>query len=303
MTDIITRAGCFVVIILLGFLLRKKNFFGPETFSVLSNIVMKITLPAALIASGSGRYIDVSMLSIAGIGFCYGVFFILLGWLIRRKASKEQRAVYIMNLSGCNIGLFALPFTQSFLGPMGVLTTSLFDLGNAFICNGGSFGIARAVKEGGKPDLLRILKAPFSSIPFLTHCLMVILNLTHLTLPRPILSLAEIISGANAFLAMLMIGVGLGAATTSSGNLSTVAKILAVRFGVAALVAVGFYLVLPFSLEIRQALVILAFSPLTSTAPFYTSELKEDVGLASAVNSASIVISIIVVVTLLVVML
>ena len=71
----------------------------------------------------------------------------------------------------------------------------------------------------------------------------------------------------------------------------------------AALVAVGFYLLLPFSLEIRQALVILAFSPLTSTAPFYTSELKEDVGLASAVNSASIVISIIVVVTLLVVML
>ena len=302
MADILTRAGCFVGIILLGFLLRKKGFFGPETFSVLSQIVMKITLPAALISSASGRFIDVSMLSIALIGFGYGVFFIALGWLLQRKNSKEQRALYIMNLTGCNIGLFAFPFTQSFLGQIGVLTTSLFDLGNAFICNGGSFGIARAAKEGGKFDFLRVLKAPFSSIPFLTHCLTIFLNLTHLTLPQPILSLAEIISGANAFLAMLMIGVGLGS-STGSGSLPTIAKILVTRFSIAALVAIAFYTLLPFDLEIRQALVILAFSPLTSTIPFYTAELKEDVGLASAINSASIVISIVIVVTLLIVML
>ena len=302
MTDILTRAGCFVAIILLGFLLRRKGFFGPETFSVLSKIVMKITLPAALIASASGRFIDVSMLSIALIGFGYGVFFIFLGWLVQKRNAKEQRALYIMNLAGCNIGLFAFPFTQSFLGQIGVLTTSLFDLGNAFICNGGSFGIARAVKEGGKADILRVLKAPFSSIPFLTHCLTILLNLTHLTLPRPILSLAEIISGANSFLAMLMIGVGLGASTSAS-NLPTIAKVLTLRFGVAALIAAGFYLLLPFDLEIRQTLVILAFSPMTSTIPFYTAELKEDVGLASAINSISIVISIVIVVTLLIVML
>lgn len=302
MEDILTRAGCFVAIIILGFLLRRKGFFGPETFSVLSNIVMKITLPAALIANSAGRYIETSMLSIALLGFSCGVLYIFLGWVFFRSSTKAHRAQCILNLPGYNIGLFALPFNQSFLGPIGVLTTSLFDLGNAFICNGGSYGIARAVKEDGKTDLLRILKAPFSSIPFLAHCLTIILNLANITLPGPVLSLAGIISGANAFLAMLMIGVGLGASTGTS-NLPTVFKILAIRFGVAALLAFGFFHLLPFDLEIRQTLVILAFSPLTSTSPFYTAELKEDVGLASAINSISIVISIAIVVTLLIFML
>ena len=302
MLDILTRAGCFVAIIILGFILRRTKFFGPEAFSVLSNVVMKITLPAALIANSAGRFIDTSMLSISLIGFGCGVLYIFLGWLILRRGSREYRAQCILNLPGYNIGLFAMPFTSSFLGPVGVLTTSLFDLGNAFICNGGSYAIARAVKDGGKTDFLRVLKAPFSSIPFLAHCFTILLNLLNVTLPRPVLSLAEIISGANAFLAMLMIGVGLGA-STGTGKLSTVIKILSLRFSVAVLLALAFFHLLPFSLEIRQALVILAFSPLTSTSPFYTAELKEDVGLASAINSISIVISIIIVVTLLIVML
>ena len=46
MLDIITRAGCFVAIIVMGYILRKKKFFGKEAFDVLSKIVIKITLPA-----------------------------------------------------------------------------------------------------------------------------------------------------------------------------------------------------------------------------------------------------------------
>ena len=69
----------------------------------------------------------------------------------------------MLNLPGYNIGTFALPFTQSFLGPVGVLTTSIFDLGNAIICFGASFSIARAVKEGGRADFRRILKTAVSS--------------------------------------------------------------------------------------------------------------------------------------------
>ena len=60
---------------------------------------------------------------------------------------------------------------------------------------------------------------------------------------------------------------------------------------------------LPFSLEIRQALVILAFSPIGSAVPPFTAELKGDVGLSSAINSIAIVISIVIIVALLGVML
>ena len=76
-----------------------------------------------------------------------------------------------------------------------------------------------------------------------------------------------------------------------------------IRYGVAAILALIFYFVLPFELEIRQALVILAFAPIGSAIPVFTAELKGDVGLSSAINSVAIVISIVIIVALLLVML
>ena len=302
MLDILTRAGCFVAIILLGYVLRRTGVFGPETFGVLSKVVMKITLPAALIASAAGKPIDVSMLTPALLGLGGGVIYILAGWLVQLRGSKKERAFCIQNTPGYNIGNFALPFAQSFLGPMGVLTTSIFDLGNAVICLGGSFGIARAVKEGGKPDFSRIAKAAFTSIPFLTHLFMVFLNLNSLPLPGPVLTLAEILSGGNACLSMLMIGVSMNISLEKS-KLGILAKVLSTRYAIAAILALCYYYLLPFSLEIRQTLVILAFAPIGSMAPVFTAELEEDVGLSSTICSVAIIISIVIIVTLLTVML
>ena len=302
MLDILARAACYIAIIILGYVLRRKGFFGGETFGVLSKIVIRITLPAALIANSAGRPIDISMLTISLLGLGGGIVYMLVAFLMHRNADREQKAFAVLNTPGYNIGTFALPFTSSFLGSMGVLTTSLFDVGNSFICLGGSFGVARAVKEGGKMDVKRVLKAPLSSIPFLTHLVMVFLNLNGWDLPSPVISLAKIIGDANAFLAMLMIGVGF----KLSGNraqIGRILKILSVRYGLAVVLALVFYFLLPFALEIRQTLVILAFSPIGSAVPVFTAELKSDVGLSSAVNSISIVISIVIIVALLTIML
>ena len=80
-------------------------------------------------------------------------------------------------------------------------------------------------------------------------------------------------------------------------------KLLSVRYGIGAVLAWIFYFVLPLPLEVRQALVILALSPIGSAVPGFTAELKGDVGLSSAMNSIAIVISIVITVVLLLVML
>ena len=80
-------------------------------------------------------------------------------------------------------------------------------------------------------------------------------------------------------------------------------RLRSMRYGVAAILACAFYFLLPFSLEVRQTLVILAFSPIGSAVPPFTGELGGDVGLSSAINSVAIVISICIYVVLLGVML
>ena len=302
MYDILMKAMSYVAIIVLGYVLRRRGFFGPEAFGILSKIVIRITLPCALISSAAGKPIDLSYLTICLLGLGFGLTYMALGWLLNFRRGKGPAAFAMLNLPGYNIGTFALPFTQGFLGPMGVLTTSLFDVGNAFVCLGGAFGAARAVKEGGRPDWKRILKAPLSSIPFLTHLVLVTLNLLHLNVPGPVLSFASTVGGANSFLAMLMIGVGFRL-SGDRNQLGAAARILAARFSVAAALACLCWFVLPFALEIRQALTILVFAPIGVAVPVFTADLGEDSGLSSAINSLSIVISIPIIVTLLMVIL
>lgn len=302
MADILMRAGSFVSIILLGYFLKKIGFFKQEDFTILSRITIRITLPATIITSFAGKEIDMAMLSLVFLAIGCGLIYIAIGFLINRRKPKEQQAFEMLNLPGYNIGTFVIPFAQSFLGPLGVIAVSLFDTGNAVICLGGAYSLASMVKEGNGFSLRRIGKALASSVPFVCYVIMLTMNLLKIPVPNLVLSAAGIIGNANAFMAMLMIGVGFKLEGSKS-QIGTVVKLLAIRYGVAAVFALIFYYLLPFALEVRQALVILAFSPIGSAVPGFTGELKGDVGLSSALNSIAMVISIVIIVVLLLVML
>lgn len=303
MQEILTRAGCFIAIIMLGYMLRRMGVLKrEEAFPILSTVVIKITLPAATIVSFAGKEINPAMLTLVLLGFGCGVVFILLGFLLNTRSDTSKRAFEILNLPSYNIGNFTMPFAQSFLGSTGVIVTSLFDTGNAMITLGTALGVAKAVKEGGGFSLRRILKALTKSVPFITYIAMMVLCLLKLPLPRFVLSVAETISGGNAFLAMLMIGVGFKL-EANRDQLSQVARVVGIRYAVSILFALLFYFCLPFALEVRQTLVILVFSPPGSVVPAFTRELGEDVGLSAAINSVGILLSIATIVTLLTVML
>lgn len=303
MLDIIMRAGSFISIILMGYLLKKIGFFKQEDFTVLSKITIRITLPCAIITSFAGKTIDPSLLSLAFIAIGCGVIYIVTGYMINKKHNRDQQAFEMLNLPGYNIGTFVIPFAQSFLGAMGVIAVSLFDTGNAVICLGGAFSIAAMVKDGGGFSAKRIVKALVRSVPFMTYMTMLLLNLLKLQVPGFVMSVAGIGSNANAFMAMLMIGVGFKLELGDKKQVGTILKLLTIRYSLATAFALIFYFLLPFELEVRQALVILAFSPIGSAVPGFTEQLKGDVGLSSALNSFAMVISITITVVLLLVML
>lgn len=302
MLDILTRAGSFIAIIILGYVLKKIGFFKQEDFTILSRITIRITLPATIITSFAGKQIDTAMLSLTFLAIGCGLIYVAIGYLMNRKSSKEQQAFEMLNLPGYNIGTFVIPFAQSFLGPLGVIAVSLFDTGNAVICLGGAFSLACMVKDGTGFSVKRILLALGKSVPFVFYISMLILNLLKIQLPEMVLSTAGIIGNANAFMAMLMIGVGFKLEGNKS-QIKTIVRLLSIRYGIATILALIFYFVLPFDIQVRQALVILVYSPIGSAIPGFTGEMKGDVGLSSALNSIAMVISIAITVTLLLVML
>ena len=290
MEAILMRAGSFMAVIILGYVLKKAGFFKEDDFYVMSKIMVKITLPASIIVNFSQTKMEPSMFLLCLLGFGGGILYMALGWIMGGK-DPDEKGFQILNLSGYSIGSFTMPFTSSFFGPAGVVVTSLFDTGNAVIALGGSYSIGAMVKNREKKfSFIPLCKTLLCSVPFDAYLFMYVLYWLHLSLPAPVLNIAQLVANANAFLAMLMLGVGFKLSGDRT-QMSKIVKMLGVRYGVAVLTAAAFYFLLPFSLEYRQALAVLVFSPIAAAAPAFTADMKGDINLASAVNSLSIIIS------------
>lgn len=302
MQDILIKAGCFVAIIILGYTMKKIGVLHQDDFMVLSKIVIRITTPTAIAVSFAGKEIDLSLLLLILLGLGSGILLVAAAYLLSLRNSKNQRAFNMLNVAGYNIGNFALPFVQGFLGPVGIIVTSLFDTGNAIVALGGAYGAASTVKDGSGFDLKLIAGKLVRSVPFMCYIILVTLNLAKIPLPTPMVSCLQIIANANAFLAMFMLGVGFNLSGDFK-QIGIIAKVLSIRYTLSAVMAVAVYFLLPMDLEVRQTLVILLFSPISSIVPAFTGDMGEDVGLSSAINSISIICSIVIIITLLSVML
>ena len=298
MTDILLRSASYVAVMVLGYLLRHWGVLRKEDFRVLSTLVIKVTLPAAVIINFSGKQIDVSMLSLTLIGFLFASLGSLSGYLLNLRGTKEDRAFSMINYSSYNIGNFTMPFVQSFLGPTGIIVTSLFDVGNAVVCLGGAAAVANVVRKGGKLSVGKLLRAMGRSVSFLTYVTMTVLTVCHITLPATLLQWVSIPANANVFLSMLMIGVGFSSVQDPS-QWRAIRRFFLGRYGLAVVLALLCWFVLPFDAEIRRTLVVIVFAPVASSNLPFTRENEGDVGLASAMSSVSILCSVICMVTLL----
>ena len=276
MSSVLLKAGCFFLIILMGYGLKKIGLLSQSDLPVFSKLVTKITLPAAIIHNFSQATMDVSMLVIVLIGFLCSGAYAVIGYGLFAKGTRDQKAFGLVNASGYNIGCFTMPFVQGFLGAPGVACTSFFVSGNAVVCTGGSYAVAASVAgkggAGDKHQIRRIVIQLLKSIPFDCYVIMTALTMAGLRIPVFMDQVAETVGNANTFLSMTMIGLGLELHMTREQT-GSVAKILGTRFAVSAVLAVLFYQFLPFSLEIRRTLAILMFGPVSALGVPYTLSL------------------------------
>jgi predicted permease len=302
MESVLINAAAYVAIIIMGYLLKRGGFFQVSDFRILSKIVLNITLPAAVIVNFSKLTLDLTLLSLVGVGLVCTLVLVGIGYLVGKSHGPRVQAFNMQNFSGFNIGVFALPFILHFVGPVGVAAICLFDVGNSLLVMGGTYALAATVMyKEGTFSWLTFMKTVLSSTTMIVYLVMTTLSLLHLTLPSEVLVFADKIAVANGFLAMLMIGIGFELHMERS-QVARIVKALVVRLSFATVLAVLFYFVSPFSLEVRQALVLLAFAPIPASATAFTAKLNGDIALSSTLNSLAIVVSIVTMTGLLLVM-
>lgn len=300
METVLVKAFGFLFMIALGFVLKRVGLFSLDDSGLLSKLVLKITLPMAIISNFRGLELNRSYLLAIGVGFGVHIVAIAVVLLLTRKKSPAHKAFYIINTSGYNIGLCTLPYMSSFFAADAVALVCMFDVGNAIMCFGITFTIAMMIAKGKEGiNGKEIFKTLFSSMPFVTYLVMILLCAENIQLPEPVYTVAGMIGQANAFLAMLLIGI-LFEPKINKSELKDMTGVFLLRMALGIAFALLIYYFLPVPLMYKQILAIIVFSPILSVAPIYTERCGYNRSVAAVLNSFMLPFSMVVMTILLI---
>lgn len=298
MFDVLIKSLTFILIIVIGYTLKKVDVLKKSDANVVATIIMNITLPCALLTSANGIELDATILILITIGIISNVVMMIIGYIASIKDDAKMKGAFMINTSGYNIGNFVLPFVQSFFPGMGVVYLCSFDIGNALMGLGITYAVADHVASGENHfDIKELFKKLFSSIPFDVYVLIFILAIFKLQIPSPILTIASTIGAGNSFLAMLMIGLMLEI-KVSPLEAKNVFKILGLRI-VGTIVVSLLTLLLPIPLLAKEIMIMAYCAPLSTVSAVFTRKIGYHGDMSATANSLSILVSIVCMVVLL----
>ena len=292
MSNVLTQTIVYVILLFAGYGFKKAGIFKVEDTDFLKKVILYLTMPAMAVNGLKDLELQPSFLWCFLVGFGTSTILMLVGMAVTRRKSPEERVLYLFNFNTYNIGNFAIPFLTGLISTEGFAALCLFDIGVAIYLYGIDYSLAEAVKGGkGSFSLKFLLKKIFTSPITDMYLLMILLAALHLRLPDPILKLASVMGNANAFLAMLSIGI-LFELNLEKKNIRDMVKFFVLRYGTILLIMAGVILLIPFSQDIRQAICVLLMAPVASIAPLLTMNAGGDGAKAAQINSVSILIGI-----------
>lgn len=246
--------------IFLGFLLKKIGLLEKKDGSLLSKIILNVTLPAAIIMNLATTTIQKNALLLILVAIVLSLIQVLVAFFVGKKQDLVNRQFLMYCGSGYNIGNFAIPFSQSFFAA-GIPLISIFDMGNSIMLAGGTtifieFLIGQRTRFEPGRIILNLLKSP----SFTCYLLMLVLGLSHITLPLEFIGLIAPIGNANTFLSMFMIGLFLEFRLPQKAK-AAVLRILAIRYGLGIFFLLFFYF-LPLLPAVKIILCLLMVAPI-----------------------------------------
>lgn len=293
MFDILIRACFFLLMVVLGYVMKKIGVLTKEDGVAVARVILNITLPCAILVSFRSFVFEWSYMIIPLVSFMANWLLIGIGYMISRRGGRDEKVYYMLSLPTYNIGNFMLPFVSGILGSTGVVATCLFDMGSSPMCLGLGFMLtALAIGEDHGRSVFSSIMQLFTKPSFTVYFVMLVLSMFSLSLPDPVFDFAAMISPANGPMAMIMIGLMLEFSSDRT-KLKEVLAVNGIRLVVAVIIAFLFFSFAPFPYEVRKAVAITAFAPISSSSAAFVSELKGDVELEGFSGTVSIVIALI----------
>ncbi|MFW6329917.1 MAG: AEC family transporter [Alkalispirochaetaceae bacterium] len=283
-----------LLIIALGYAVRKSGLLTREQGAVPAKLVLNVTLPALVVETVPQITFTRSLLFLPLIALLHAlVAFTLVQLLFRRRTPAERGVITICSM-GFNNGLFAFPIVQEIWGVEAIRLLALFDVGNGLVILGANYVIADYFSRGGELRLGATLKVVgrtlVTSVPLIAFVFALILNLTGARLPVPVERTVAILASANGALALLVLGIFQSLSLRRS-ELPTILKVLSLRYLLGILFVLGSVYFLGETVMLRRVLSIVFILPIGMTVIPFSVTFGLDTRLATTMVNVTIIVS------------
>lgn len=283
-----------LIIIAIGYLVRKSGLLSREHGGVLAKLVLNVTLPALIIRTVPQIAFTPSLLFLPLLALLHSAVAFGVVQLLFRKRSYAERGIITICSMGFNNGLFAFPIAQEIWGIEAVKLLAIFDLGNGLIILGGNYVIASYFAGGGQIRFGEALKVVgrtlATSVPMITLLFALVLNVTGFELPPPVGRTVSILASANGALALLVLGM-FQSLSFRPAEIPTIAKVLSLRYLLGILFVLATVSLLGETLMLRRVLSIVFILPIGMTVIPFSVAFGLDTRLATTMVNLTIILS------------
>ncbi len=298
MIDVIFRILGTFVVLSLGYLAKQKGLVKPKHSKLLGALFFKITLPFSIANAFLSVEFPPELMTLPLISLGVMVILLIISLVMSRNMTLEQKKMLIICLPSYGLGSFTLPFLQNIYGAIAVIIVVIYDVGNCVLSTGGTYAAAAIATSDEKVSVKDNIKAVFDTLrkspPLITAISMFIIMSTGISMPKALLSnLVAPVANANGFIAIFMIGIIIDFNMDKSVFKSAFG-IVAIKIVSNVILAFAIYFFLPFSLEVRQMLFIIALSPVGQLSVVFIERLKGNMAEVAFINTLSILTSFII---------
>ncbi len=295
MIDVISRILGTFVVLALGYFAKQKRLVKPKHSKLLGVLFFKITLPFSIANAFLSVEFPPELMTLPLISFSVLVILLAISLIISRKMTLDQKKMLIICLPSYGFGSFTLPFLQNIYGAIAVIIVVIYDVGNCILATGGSYAAAAiatseekvSLKENVKSVANTLIKSP----PLIVAFSMFIIMSLGINIPKDLLrNLISPVANANGFVAIFMIGIIIDFNMDKS-VIKSALGVVGIKIVSNVILAFALYMFMPFSLEVRQMLFIIALSPVGQLSVVFIERLKGNLAEVAFINTLSILTS------------
>lgn len=295
MEEVLIKSIGYIFLIFLGFCGKKLGIFRIEDRIVLSKVMLYITMPCIFVSSFKSFVPSFTLILMFVLAILSNLILCYVGLFFTKNKEGTTKALYMLNCSGSNVNGFAVPIVASIFSSEAIIAATMYGMGNAIMTTGGTYALARYYSEKSNiPSFNNFFKNLFSSIPFDTCFIMLIISILNIHFPDPIYEIANMIGSSTIIITMIMLGITFDI-DINGNDLRDIMLIVVIRLIGGFLFSAIACFLFPLSKIEKITLYIVLNSPITSFAPNFCSKCGCKPSVYGTLSSITVPLSLVVI--------